>query len=161
MNKNMINNKRGFTLLEVLLVVVAISILAGIVILALNPSKQIGDTRNAQRRADVNTILNAMYQYSLDNNGSFPSGLDNITGSSQVLGTSGSGCDSTCTATTTVTACLDVSSDLVPTYIVGIPTDPSTGSATNTDYYINQDVNGRLEVGSCDPEQSATITITR
>lgn len=161
MVKSLQKNKKGFTLLEVLLVVVAISILAGIVILAINPSKQLGDTRNAQRRTDVNTILNAIYQYSLDNNGTFPSGIDTVTASSQVLGTSGSGCDTTCTATTTVAACTDLSTDLVPTYLVGIPVDPTTGAATNSDYYVNRDANGRITVGSCDPEQSATISITR
>ena len=47
--------------------------MAGIVIIAINPTKQLGDTRNAQRRVDVNTILNAVYQYSIDNNGTLPS----------------------------------------------------------------------------------------
>ncbi len=159
--KNYRQDRRGFTLLEILLVVAAIGILAGIVILAINPGKQLGDTRNAQRDSDVNTILNAVYQYSIDNDGSMPGGIDAVTGSSQVLGTSGSGCDATCTADTTVAACVDLSGDLVATYIVGIPTDPSSGDATNTDYYINQDANGRITVGSCDPEQSATISVTR
>jgi hypothetical protein len=54
-----------------------------------------------------------------------------------------------------------MSTELVPTYIVGIPTDPKTGTAANTDYYINKDANGRLTVGSCDPEQSAVISVTR
>ncbi len=152
---------QGFTLLEILLVVAAIAILAGIVILALNPGKQLGDTRNAERRSDVNTVLNAVYQYAIDNNGTFPSGIDTTYSSAQVLGTSGSGCDSTCTATTTVAACVDVSSDLVPTYVVGIPTDPSTGSDSNSDYYIDRDSNGRITVGACDPEQSATIEVIR
>lgn len=151
----------GFTLLEILLVVAAIAILAGIVIIAINPGKQLGDTRNAQRRSDVNTIINAVYQFSIDNNGSLPSGIDSTTGSSQVLGTASSGLDSTCTATTTVAAGVDLSGDLVPTYIVGITVDPSTGSDANTDYYINKNANGRITVGSCDPEQSATIEITR
>lgn len=151
----------GFTLLEVLLVVAAIGILAGIVIIALNPAKQLGDTRDAQRRSDVNTILNAIHQYAIDNNGTLPAGIDTTTGTAQVLGTAGSGADTTCTAETTEAAGVDLASDLVPTYIVGIPTDPTTGTAANTDYYVNQDSNGRLTVGACDPEGSGAITVTR
>lgn len=155
------NAHKGFTLLEILLVVAAIAILAGIVIVALNPNKQLGDTRNAQRRSDVNTILNAVYQYTIDNNGTLPTDLDSVYSSAQVLGTAGSGLDSTCTATTTVAAGVDLSQELVPTYIVGIPIDPSTGTDANTDYYIDRDANGRITVGSCDAEQSATISVTR
>src|SRR5688572_11237398 len=66
------NTQRGFTLLEVLLVVAVIAILAGIVIIAINPGKNLGDSRNAQRTADVNTVLNGVYQYALDNNGVLP-----------------------------------------------------------------------------------------
>ena len=155
------NNREGFTLLEILLVVAAIGILAGIVILALNPGKQLGDTRNAQRRADVNTILNAAYQYSIANNGNMPAGLDGVTTSSQVLGTAASGCNTTCTVTTTIAACADLTGSLVPTFVVGVPTDPSSGNAANTDYYINRDGNGRLTVGACDPEQGASISVSR
>ena len=153
----------GFTLLEVLLVVALIGVLAGIVIVAINPGKQLGETNNAQRKLDVNTIITAVYQYRLDNGGNIPTAIDNATGTSQVLGTDSSGCDNTCTATAaaTETACLNMTSDLVPTYIVGIPTDPSSGSPANTDYYINQTDDGRITVGACDPEQGATISVSR
>lgn len=151
----------GFTLLEVLLVVVLISILAGIVILALNPAKQIADTNNAQRWSDVNAILNGTWQFSIDNDGVLPTGIDSVTSSSQVLGTAAAGCDTTCTATTTVAACVNLSGDLVADYLVAIPIDPVTGLAANTDYYINQDANGRITVGACDPEQGETINVTR
>ena len=159
--KKIFKNNKGFTLLEILLVVAAIAILAGIVIFAINPVKQLGDTRNAQRRVDVNTILNAVYQYSIDNTGSLPTGIDSVAGSSQVLGTAGSGCDSTCTATTTVAACVDVTASLVPKYLVAMTKDPSTGTTANMDYYINKDANGRVTVGACDAEQSATINVSR
>ena len=55
------NAQRGFTLLEVLLVAAIIAILAGIVIIAINPSKNLQDSRNTQRRSDVTTILNGIY----------------------------------------------------------------------------------------------------
>lgn len=153
--------RNGFTLLEVLLVVAIIAILTGIVIVALNPAKQLGDTRNSERRVDVNTVLNAVYQYSIDNDGNFPGGIDSVVASSQVLGTSGLGCDTTCTAVTTITACLDLTSALVSTYVVGIPNDPKTGTASNTDYYLNKGADGRITVGACDPEQGEIISVTR
>lgn len=64
--------QKGFTLIEILLVVGAIAILAGIVILAINPTKQLADTRDAERRSDIRTILDALYQYSIDHTGDFP-----------------------------------------------------------------------------------------
>lgn len=84
---------KGFTLLEILLVVAAIAILAGVVIIAVNPGKQLADTRNATRQTDVKTISDAVYQYSFDHGGVFPSGIDT---NLRMLGTFASGCGITC-----------------------------------------------------------------
>lgn len=147
---------KGFTLLEILLVVAAIGILAGIVILAVNPGKQLGETRNAQRRADVNTILNAVYQYSIDNNGAVPTSIPTsatcaATATNEVCKTSG-----------TCTGLVDLSVLTAnEKYLVGIPTDP-TGSTTNgTGYRIAKSTNGRITVCAPSAEQSATISVTR
>ena len=155
----MVHKKSGFTLLEILLVVAAIAILAGIVILALNPGKQLGDTRNAERRSDVSTILNATWQYAIDNDGALPTGV--ATDTASVIGTAGAGCDTICGATTTAAACLDLSGDLVSEYLVGIPVDPTSGTDAITDYYIRQTQGGRVMVGACDPEQGETMEVAR
>lgn len=85
--------KKAFTLLEILLVVAAIAILATIVIIAINPQKQLAEARNSQRRSDIETILNAVYQYSIDNQGQFPDDIDN---SLKMIGSAINDCNVLC-----------------------------------------------------------------
>lgn len=146
---SILKNKKGFTLLEILLVVAAIAILAGIVILALNPGKQLGDTRNAQRQADVNTILNAVYQYSIDNNGNLPTTITTTVG--EICQTGG-----TCTGLIDL-GVLTTGGE----YLVSMPVDPSTGVGNSTDYTIVQDANGRVTIAAPNAEQGAVISVTR
>lgn len=147
------NAQAGFTLLEVLLVVAIIAILAGIVIIAINPGKNLGDTRNSQRSADVNTILNGVYQYALDNNGTLPTGIT-LT-STEACATGAASCTALVDLTVLTTA---------GKYLVSLPKDPqcTTVCAVNgVGYKINKDANGRLVVTATYAEQGKTISVTK
>jgi prepilin-type N-terminal cleavage/methylation domain-containing protein len=139
---------KGFTLLEVLLVVAILGILAAIVIVAINPNKQLASARNAQRQSDVNTILNAVYQYAIDNNGTIPASIT-------------TNVDEVCiTASCTNLVDLGVLTDN-ETYLVAIPQDP-TGSSTNGGgYEIVKTANNRVTVSAPDAEDGAVIEVTR
>lgn len=134
--------KKGFTLIEVLLSVAIIAILAGIVILAVNPQKQLQDAHSAQRRADVNTILSAVYQYAVDNKGAMP-GSNIPTAPTAAMEV----CTSAVSATCTTATLADLSSLFTTqTYLTAIPVDPAGSAANGAGYTIQKTINGRITV---------------
>jgi prepilin-type N-terminal cleavage/methylation domain-containing protein len=157
---NLIKNKKGFTLIELLLVIAIIGILAAIVIIAVNPNKQLLDARNAQRKTDIKTILDAAYQYSLDNSGAMPNGAQGgscvaiptaPTAALEIMKTSG-----TCAAT--LTNLVDITNN--EKYLTSIPVDPTGGvNAQGTGYFIQKTANGRITVST--QKESTTFSVTR
>jgi len=150
--------RAGFTLIELLLVIGIIAILAAIVIVAINPTKQLADARNAQRRSDVNTVLNAVYQYAIDNNGNLPTGIPVDPSAAEVI----------CQTAVTGVACtdapingVDLATDIVGDYLVAMPVDPSEQGTDSTNYTIVQDATGRITVAAPGAEQGATISVRR
>ena len=141
--------QKGFTLIELLLVIAIIAILATIVIIAINPAKQLADARNAQRRAEVNTLINAVYQYMIDT-GNVPA---TITTTETPICKSGA-------ASCTGLADLSVLT-ANEKYIVSIPFDPTGSTATSAGYTVTKTANNRVTVKAPAAEQGATIQVTR
>lgn len=150
----MIRYQKGFTLLEVLLVVAILAILAGIVILALNPGKQLADSRNSQRQVDVNTILNGVYQFAIDNNGALPAAI--TTSVQQICRTGVLAAD--CSA---VPGIFLNELTTAEKYVTAIPFDPQASPAATTDYTIVKTANNRVTVAAPLAEQGKTISVTR
>ena len=139
--------RSGFTLIELLLVIAIISILVMRITTAINPSKQLADTRNAKRRVDVQTILNGVHQYAVDHN-LYPAGIPSPTPKEICVKNAPScvnGVD------------LDV---LIGLYAVDIPSDPKA-TGTGTLYTIVQEENGRIAVASVGAERGEVIRISR
>lgn len=98
----------GFTIVELLIVIVVIGILAAITIVVYNGVQQKG--RDAQRRADLSSLQKSLELYHADNSG-YP-----ICGSASPYQVGGSN------SYNTVDTCLTVA--LIPKYIPKLPRDP-------------------------------------
>lgn len=149
------SNKKAFTLIELLVVVAILAILATVVFVALNPVKRFADARNARRFVDVDSILTAIHEYTVDNNGSLPAGIST---SEQQLGTCTTGGAVPCTGAGA--ACLNISTTLAA-YLKTIPTDPNAGSAATTGYSVIKDANNIVTVKACNSEVGTTVQVSR
>ena len=146
--------RKGFTLIEILIVIAILVIMATVVVVALNPTKRFQDARNSRRSSDVQSILTAIHQSIVDNNGTMPTGITTV---EKQLGTCTTGGTATCT--TTNAACLDMSTTLA-TYLKSIPMDPN-GSVSLTEYSVVADTNNLITVRACGAEGGKIIQISR
>ena len=148
LKSGILRKTKGFTLVELLIVIAILAVLFATVLIALNPARQLAQADNTKRRSDIHAILNAVHQYMADNNGSPPTA---ITTTSSNIGNSG----------------IDICSVLVPTYLAEMPVDPDVGSYTdcstyNTGYSIAKSAtNNRITVTAGSAEISEIISVTR
>jgi len=101
------NSIRGFTLVELILVMAVLGVMATTLIIAINPLGQFQKSRDAQRKSDLRQIQSALEMFRSDN-GSYPTSLTNCSGT--YLG------NASCTVK----------------YMSKIPSDPKSGSYVYT-----------------------------
>ncbi len=147
--------QRGFTLVEVLVVVGILAILLAITLVAINPNQHFQDSRNSQRSSNVTAILDAIYEYESAHSGNVPPSLSSATSTATGIGTG--------------VGHIDLCADLVPADIADMPLDPTTGTKAGTDcaaddyetgYEVAKSSNNRFTI-SAPAAEGTTISVTR
>lgn len=125
------NSNKGFTLIELMLVVILVSILSGIVISVVNVTALRAKSRDSQRKSDISKIRTALELYYTDNR-SYPvstSWINTVTAGNALV---------TALVPASGTRYIDVL-PTDPSYIVSVasPCSLDGGGSADTDYRYN------------------------
>jgi len=126
---------KGFTLIEILIVIAIIGILALIVFVSLNPLGRFSDARNSNRVQNVQAIAKAILQYSIDK-GTWPAGIPSLNNTSSDTNgfnntTSVPDCTFSSVTATVHSGCewaddTTLAPQISPAYLVSVPADSGT-----------------------------------
>jgi len=152
----LMEHRRGFTLVEILVSIAIIVFVTGIGLLALNPGNQLAAARNTQRQLHLQGIMNAVRQNIADTtNGVFSCTSGPLpTSATQMASASGS---------------YNIAPCLVPVYLQTMPFDPTASSghyASNIDYNTAYTImynpsTTQITVAAPYAELGKTVSITR
>lgn len=147
--------RAGFSLIELLIVIAIIAILAGAVIIAVNPGRQFAQARNSTRRTHVSSILNAISQNTADNGGTFTCAAGVIPATATLIQSAAGG--------------YDLCGCVVPNQLASIPFDSSVSGASYTSctsyasgYTVMRDATStRITVSAPSAELSQVIQVSQ
>jgi hypothetical protein len=130
---------------------ILIPVMAAIVLVAVNPSRQFLRARDTNRRSDIAAIVNAVSLFKAENKGKLPASIKGVP-----LEISSSGAD--------------ICKDLVPIYLSKLPVDPSLEKVNSikdpcplvyeTKYFISVS-SGKITVSAPSAESGEPISISR
>ena len=137
------NTKKGFTLLELLIVIGILAILSTTIVLVINPAELLRKARDSQRISDLNTMKTAIAYYVTETSSPKIGSLSTSQTYSDVAGVNcgGVGTNPSATATTTQSTNgtgwipVEFSKMTGGSPIAALPTDPNKSSDSTGAYY--------------------------
>ncbi|MDD5055648.1 MAG: hypothetical protein PHZ00_05280 [Candidatus Peribacteraceae bacterium] len=141
-------HRRGSLVTQVLLGIVVAVVLIGIMVFVINPARQFREARDAQRMADIETIIDAIVGYARDNDNRLPFPL-----TVEPTPICRSGVNLNCGQRINLNF-------LTGAYLTAIPADPEDATAISTAYTLTWD-GVRITVAAPFAEQVGTIAVER
>jgi hypothetical protein len=145
----MVRKFAGVNFIVLILLAMIAMVLVGIVIITAVPQNLQSIGRDAQRGKDLNTILGAVYQYSYDNKGSFPSSI--TSSPTEICKT-----DAQCANLVDLKVLTKAEK-----YLVAIPVDPLDKNGSGTGYKISKTADNKVVISAPLTESVPEISIKK
>lgn len=110
----------------------------------LNPDKQLGKIRNAQRSSDLKVLVDAIFQFSISNGGSIPK---SISTKPMIL----------CSRTDNCGKMLNLGGLVTKKFLRAFPVDPKETADGSTGYTVEKDADNRVTV--CAPMTEGDVKV--
>lgn len=139
---------RGFTMVNLIILIGVLLVLAASTFYLLNPARRIGKANDARRLTDVHALVDALELYTIDN-AQVPTDFSTSTisvGQKFVLCSASSALS--CAGTSAGCLVID-DADFLGKYLEELPVDPLKTSTADTGYYITRKVNNVIAFGAC------------
>jgi prepilin-type N-terminal cleavage/methylation domain-containing protein len=146
--------RRGFTILELVLVIAIVGLLMTAVVILINPPKQFAKANNGARSSHLGVILGAISENMSDHKGSFSCAAGSLPATSTKMSTSS----------------YNIAPCLVPAYLSsGMPYDPTATGAHyssttdyDTGYYVMRNAStGQITLTAPSAQLGQTIILSR
>lgn len=141
-------SSRGFTMIELIVVVMIIAVVASVMFFAINPAKRLGDASNAIRDQNALELKQGLERLVADAL-TVPDTLNSLVNGTYMLVTTGGSTEGQC-------SCTSLNQDIDRIDLAGLlnnylPTLPVDSAATGNDtgYYIQKNANNSFLVGHC------------
>ncbi len=163
-------SKRGFTIIELVIVIAIIGVLLAVIFVALDPATRLQQARDAVRQNDVQEILSAVKLYQADN-GEHLAAIESLSAGNVYMIVNGktTGCDDQNRACTTgVTGdmhCVNFSGLISTWYLGSLPQSPAgevvwddanTNGDAGSGYTLSIDANDVVFIRACENEATET-----
>lgn len=122
----------GFTLVELLIVISVMGVLAGGVMVAINPADKINAANDVRVQSDISSVASALQTFFVNNNGLYPDGISLPPGSGGSASSGGNGGNAT--------SVLGGSYGLVASKDLGSFPIPPSGYGTSYTYYWSNSI---------------------
>lgn len=126
--------KKGFTLVELLVVIAVIAVLAAIVVVAINPSKKIAQSRDAATKTGIQQIVSGLQTY-FTQKVSYPAALSDLQTSGELTAVPKSATGASFSYTPDPTGCTTAANDCLNGAVYYTYESPNTACAAGENSY--------------------------